>query len=90
MLSGEDRMNSFIANWKAGASRKPPYIFPGDEILLDTVHMDKYVVVLSGFKKFIQNGSFDKGKNSAMHVGLLPMPYVGNLNRASIFFGLNP
>ncbi|KAF0111111.1 MAG: Uncharacterized protein FD147_1212 [Chloroflexi bacterium] len=74
--------NNLVEKWRQVDLEKPPYIFPGDEQLIrgrkidpDIKSYEEYVARLGEVKEF----------PNKLHVGLIPVPYVGNLETAKFF-----
>jgi len=75
-----------ITGWKSSLSGSPPYWFPGDDEIAKP-----HSYVCSSHQRYVTGPEFGKPKKSRLHVGLLPIPYIGNLRKASIFIlMLNP
>jgi hypothetical protein len=74
-----------IARWRACPLDAPPYRLPGDEVLAE-----RWTHPYHTFNQFIESPSFGV-PDHRLHLGLLPAPYVGDLERASIYILLlNP
>jgi hypothetical protein len=77
-----------LSAWRLFDPTKPPFILPGDEALLDEPslwHVDQWRDYLSNLER---GNPADATK---LCLGLLPMPFIGNLRTASIFLlMLNP
>jgi len=81
-------MHPLISVWEKFQPEKPPYVLPGDEIVLDKAHL---CCRHGGWDGFIADPEFGAPGNSQLHLDLLPIPFVGNLNTASVFLlMLNP
>jgi hypothetical protein len=85
--------NSFVEDWRACSFSKPPYIFPSDKPIIEA--SKRFVTVHDSFEAFIESPDFGEGGDKKLHLGLLPVPFRGNLEKASIFIlllnpGLNP
>lgn len=83
-------MHKFISSWKKFRPDRAPYIFPGDECLLDE---EGLYCRSQDWHAFVKDPEFgDPGKDSSLlHFDLLPVPFVGNLETASVFLlMLNP
>ncbi len=66
-----------------------PYIFPCDQFLREK-EWDDRSCQLASFEDYISN-EFDQERYDIFHFGLIPIPYMGNLETASIFLlMLNP
>ena len=81
--------------WKKCRIKEPPFIFPGDEVLLSPKLQDK-VSTHRSFNYFIKQATKGdyasyKAELNKLQLGLIPMPYTGDLRKASIFIlMLNP
>ncbi len=74
--------------WSNLVTTKPPYI-PENETKLKQ-NPDAYCLTLKSFDAYIKSKDFGN-KDRWLHTGLLPMPYIGYLKKASIFIlTLNP
>ena len=81
-------MHPIISAWKKFCPEQPPYILPGDDIVL---HQAGLSCRYGGWDGFIADPDFGAPGNSQLHLDLLPMPFVGNLKTASVFLlMLNP
>lgn len=75
-----------IARWRACPLDTPPYLFPGDErrTLESATHPHK------SFRDYIESSTFGV-TDARLHLGLLPVPYTGDLVGAKIYIlMLNP
>jgi hypothetical protein len=78
---------SLIKNWRKCSLRKPPYFFPGDKEKFKSEHFTLH----HSFKKATACPQFCARDDKTFHVGLVPVPYAGNLKTASVFIlMLNP
>jgi len=78
-----------ITAWQKLPLTSPPFLFPGDEFLLHPKHRQK-ISLLKNFSEYCRSEQLE-GKSSKLHLGLLPLPYWGDLQRAKIFLlMLNP
>ncbi|HEY4760770.1 MAG TPA: hypothetical protein VIH42_09340 [Thermoguttaceae bacterium] len=79
--------SKLINAWRGLQIGKPPYILDGDEIIQDIGLCHPY----SNFHEYIGSKEFGNELPKMFHTGLLPVPYSGNIIRASIYIlGLNP
>lgn len=62
--------------WRAYDVKSPPYLHPQDK-----EHIDNFVTL--NFDQYQEQ--FGDVDDSAIHAGLLPKPYEGNLSRADVF-----
>ena len=70
-----------IRNWRNCSFDSKPYLLPGDQSLLQ--HKES-ICVSSSFDEFIDS-NFGSYSNTSLHIGLMPIPYVGNLEKANIY-----
>jgi hypothetical protein len=95
-MSSDSRLyKAVVADWKRCLRSGSPYIFPRDRILQNRRVRRKLTVAVPDFATFVRSRAFDQRKDSKLHLGLIPRPYAGNLNRAKVFIlmlnaGLNP
>jgi hypothetical protein len=77
--------NKLLKEWGAYKPIKPPYILKGDKALLSFSKHSLY----TNYNTFIKN--HHPADTKTIHLGLLPVPYAGNLAKAKIFILLlNP
>lgn len=86
--------HSLFTDWRKCRVESAPYLFPGDEFLVEPDYK-KIVSVYRSFEEFITSPKFGFISDKSLHLGLLPIPFVGNLQTASIFVlmanpGLSP
>jgi hypothetical protein len=78
--------HALLNGWKALPSN-PPYIFPGDQ----GQKLNDGSVVFTSFESYVESEDFGSRSDKRLHLGLIPVPYVGSLERAHIFIlMLNP
>jgi len=76
-----------IDGWCKCNLESPPYLFPDDKLEIVNSHASIYLT----FDDYIMSSAFGESSDTKLHIGLLPLPYVGNLAQASIFIlMLNP
>lgn len=81
------RHHDLINHWRACPLAEPPYLLPGDEALLDSDCVHPF----HSLEEYVASSSFGVSDDHVYHLGLLPKPFVGSLERASIFIlMLNP
>jgi len=90
---------TLVQAWKKCRTKEPPFIFPGDEVLLSPRLKDK-VSTHRSYKYFMKHSTAGdyaryKAELNKLHLGLIPAPYMGDLRKASIFIlmlnpGFNP
>jgi hypothetical protein len=80
-------MHELISEW-SNYSLSPPFILPKDLRILNSPDI---IELHSGWESYISQSNFDSVTSSKLHTGLIPMPYIGNLEKSSIFIlMLNP
>lgn len=84
-------LNSLLIEWQSSRPRSGIYLFRPDwGIYSNTELREKYFSPLASLEEFTAEQILNK-PNSRLHVGLIPQPYFGNLQKASIFIlMLNP
>lgn len=76
-------------NWTSDAA--PPYAFSADVNWLQSERSQRATVVMTSWESAHSASDFAAPGDKRLHLGLLPQPYVGNLERASIYLLLlNP
>ena len=76
-----------VRRWRKCNLEAPPYLFPDDSLSA----LQSLATGHRSFKAYISSPEFGSGHEHALHIGLLPMPYAGNLAMASVFIlMLNP
>ncbi len=80
-MNAIEPFHRLIHGWRGCSFNSKPYLFPGDLALLKN---EESICVSRSFDEFIDSnfGSYSK---TSLHIGLLPIPYVGNLENASIY-----
>lgn len=79
-----------IGAWKAWEEERPPFVLPEDRLLIQDA-LDSKAAVVHDWNTCTADPSFGDPSERRFHVGLLPMPFVGNLNKASVYvLLLNP
>ena len=82
--------HKLVKSWRTCKLENSPYLFPGDEFLLEK-KFQQYWQDIPSFKKYIESTEFGSLAQKKLHVGLAPLPYIGDLKRATIFIlMLNP
>jgi hypothetical protein len=83
-------MNSLVEFWGKCDLKKPPFIHPYDD---DKVESEREFAdrLILNHQTFIRSTRFGKPKDKDFHLSLLPVPYIGNLDKADIvILLLNP
>ncbi|HTX80457.1 MAG TPA: hypothetical protein VMC62_12350, partial [Longilinea sp.] len=79
--------HDLISAWQQCDLTSSPYILPADK-----PYLTKYSTrIFHSFDEYIANPEFGSSSDTNLHVGLLPLPFIGNLRKATIFvLMLNP
>lgn len=78
---------NLIDFWRSCPLEKPPYIAPQDRPYIN----EKYLKVFLSYNSYIENNIFGDNQDTSLHVGLLPVPFIGDLQKATVFIlMLNP
>lgn len=87
---GKREMIGLLEFWKNCDFSQPPYVHDDDLPYIDAAkNISK--VVLQSHRAFVKHPTFGDGSDSSLHLGLLPVPFQGNLSKADIFLiMLNP
>ena len=73
--------------WRNCPTEKHPYIASQDKSFID----EKQTSIFHSYKGYVESNSFGNNTDQTLHVGLLPVPYIGDLKKASVFvLMLNP
>jgi len=76
------------ANWRA---RRAPFVLKSDEAVLLSERNARRIVKIRSWQQAHRGEDFCAPKDSRLHLGLLPQPFLGDLRSASIYIlGLNP
>lgn len=74
-------MDQIIEEWRRCQLESGPYLLDGDNDLLK--YPQRYVFYKT-FNEYIQSNDFGLS-HAKFHIGLIPIPYIGNLQDSSIF-----
>lgn len=74
-------LNDLISAWTGNDFDTPPYYYKDDKGYIPS----KYVVEFSNFRDFVQNIDNEHNNRNVFHMGLFPLPYMGELRKAKIF-----
>lgn len=76
-----------VQRWRECDLAAPPYLFPEDS----ADSLQGLATTHRSFEDYIRSEDYGPGSDHKLHTGLLPVPYAGNLDRATIFIlMLNP
>ena len=80
-----------INEWNAWEPGRAPFIFPKDRAVLESERAAERVLTLRSWSEAHSTSDFCAPIDSRLHLGLLPMPFIGDLRQASIYvLLLNP
>ena len=80
---------TLIEGWRNLEIDKAPYLFDGDEQVITSASVK--TCLFKTVDEYIENLNFGRVDDKCFHLGLLPVPYVGNLQKSSVFIlMLNP
>jgi hypothetical protein len=78
--------HKLIEHWRNCCFEAPPFVLPEDES-----EIANRISVYRSFDEFIASPTFGQRRDTSLHVGLLPIPFIGVLGEASVFIlMLNP
>jgi hypothetical protein len=79
--------HDLISGWQNCDLASPPYLFPDDMPHIASGNFK----VFQSFDEYVASKEFGSSSDTSLHTGLLPVPFVGDLEKASIFvLMLNP
>lgn len=83
--------DDFFHAWR-GVSLKPPFVLPGDAVLLEKRHERRRCVL--DLRQYLADPNFGS-RDKRLHLGLLPHPFAGRIDSAPVVLlclnpGLNP
>jgi hypothetical protein len=83
--------HSFLAAWREYRPAGLPYILPGDEVLLEPKARDRWTSTFGSWEEYSTQKDFGSSDGGRLHLGLIPMPFVGDLLEARAYvLLLNP
>lgn len=83
-------MIKLVEFWKSCDLSKPPFVHDADRPYIEAAkNVGK--VILRSHRAFVEHPTFGDRNDSSLHLGLLPIPFQGNLSKADVFIVLlNP
>ncbi len=80
-----------IATWREFKSRDGLNVLEEDKRVLDSYKKRNLYHTHATYEEYIRDTDFDPSSDNRLHLGLIPIPYLGNLAKARIFIlMLNP
>jgi hypothetical protein len=76
---GGEEMNDLVEWWQGCSLESSPYRHPDDKKDIPENRFVNY-----SFKEYVKSNEFGL-KNNKLHLGLIPVPYMGDLEHSSIF-----
>lgn len=85
-------LEAFTTHWRSISLDDPPYALQEDLTVLGSLRGRRKTVILRSFREFATgDGIARQFDDSRFHLGLIPQPYIGSLESATIFLlMLNP
>ena len=90
-------VSTLVESWRRVAFDTAPYVLPQDFVVFKEAEEArksrgrKYCHPFTSFRDYIASDAFGQTEDTAFHLGLVPVPYMGDLESASIFvLMLNP
>jgi hypothetical protein len=85
------QMNSLLEVWATWEPKGPPFVLDDDRALLTSARSAAACVSHASWSAACTASDFCAPKDGRLHLGLLPMPFIGDVRRASIYvLLLNP
>lgn len=82
--------HDFLAAWQAYTATSAPFVLPGDEVVLSKQNGCGSTAFTS-LRDYTSSRVFGLNGDTSLHLGLCPVPFVGNPSKASVFIlMLNP
>ncbi len=82
---------SLLSTWARWRPRKPPFVLDEDREILLSDRSARNIVTYSGWREAHARPDFGAPGDRRLHLGLLPIPFVGSLRTADIYvLLLNP
>ncbi len=80
---------TLLAGWSDAVQAGSLYLFPGDKAVLDA--KPGLTVCYPSWAAYVASGDVWHADDKRLHIGLVPVPFIGHLETASIFvLTLNP
>jgi hypothetical protein len=77
--------------WAAWRPTSPPHVLNEDRETLTSSNSANYVTVIKSWREAFEKDDFPFSDDRKLHLGLLPQPFCGDLQRASVYvLSLNP
>lgn len=82
--------HEFLSTWRDFQPSGPPFVLPGDWEVLRSDRACTSTIV-THLDEYISAPAFGEATDRALHLGLCPLPFIGNPTKASVFIlMLNP
>lgn len=80
-----------LSGWRDVPPNAAPYLYPGDRPVFQSGRFRKCGAVITSYADYIASPGFSKRGDPTLQFGLLPQPYVGDVERARVvILMLNP
>jgi hypothetical protein len=91
MMAGNAADHPLLAAWRKFRLADAPHVLPGEEALLEPRARDRWTCCFRSWEEFSTQDNFGASDGGGLHLGLLPMPFVGDLLGARAYvLLLNP
>jgi hypothetical protein len=91
LVAEEDHKMELLDSWAAWQPQEPPHILEADRKYLTSARSSGAVLIWDGWEAAHADRSFGAPGDNRVHLGLLPMPFSGDLRRATVYvLLLNP
>lgn len=83
--------SDLLGAWAAWKPREPPFVLEVDRPILESESSVAATVSFSSWQAAHESQDFCAPRDTRLHLGLIPTPFVGNMRRASVYvLLLNP
>ena len=80
-----------LSAWERWTPTEPPYVLDADRRLLKSDPSARATIQFNSWEEALEDRGFCKPGDKRLHLGLLPMPFIGDIRHASIYvLSLNP
>jgi hypothetical protein len=80
-----------LTAWRDYEFNSPPYLLGGDDPLLSKPRSRAHVAIHLSWESFIEEKDFGVPGDTRLHLGLVPVPFAGDIERAKVIvLLLNP
>lgn len=88
---GKERIVSLLSQWRKWDPENFPYALDMDADVLTSPSWKPWVAKYRGWRKATGDPDFCKSGDKRLHLGLIPVPFMGDMRKASVYIlMLNP